>query len=86
MRRAGIIAEYDPFHSGHAWQLEQAHALGAGQVFVAMSCGLTQRGELPLLPEEVRVRAALTCGADLVLALPAPYACAGAEAFARAQA
>lgn len=84
MRRAGIIAEYDPFHSGHAWQLEQAHALGAGQVFVAMSCGLTQRGELPLLPEEVRVRAALTCGADLVLALPAPYACAGAEAFARA--
>ena len=39
---------------------------------------------LPLLPEAVRTRSALTCGADLVFALPAPCACAGAEAFARA--
>ena len=81
---AGIIAEYDPFHNGHAWQLQQAKALGAQRVAVAMSCGLTQRGALPLLPESVRVQAALTCGADLVLALPAPYACSGAECFARA--
>ena len=79
---AGIIAEYDPFHNGHAWQLQQAKALGARRVAVAMSCGLTQRGALPLLPE--RVQAALTCGADLVFALPAPYACSGAECFARA--
>lgn len=81
---AGIIAEYDPFHNGHAWQLQQAKALGARRVAVAMSCGLTQRGALPLLPESVRVQAALTCGADLVFALPAPYACSGAECFARA--
>ena len=81
---AGIIAEYDPFHNGHAWQLQQAKALGAQRVAVAMSCGLTQRGALPLLPESVRVQAALTCGADLVFALPAPYACSGAECFARA--
>ena len=81
---AGIIAEYDPFHTGHAWQLQQAKALGAQRVAVAMSCGLTQRGALPLLPESVRVQAALTCGADLVFALPAPYACSGAECFARA--
>ena len=80
----GIIAEYDPFHNGHAWQLQQAKALGARRVAVAMSCGLTQRGALPLLPESVRVQAALTCGADLVFALPAPYACSGAECFARA--
>ena len=72
---AGIIAEYDPFHNGHAWQLQQAKALGARRVAVAMSCGL---------PESVRVQAALTCGADLVFALPAPYACSGAECFARA--
>ena len=38
MRFAGIIAEYDPFHNGHAWQLAQARALGARQVAVAMSC------------------------------------------------
>ena len=81
---AGIIAEYDPFHNGHAWQLQQAKALGARRVAVSMSCGLTQRGALPLLPESVRVQAALTCGADLVFALPAPYACSGAERFARA--
>ena len=81
---AGVIAEYDPFHNGHAWQLQQAKALGAQRVAVAMSCGLTQRGALPLLPESVRVQAALTCGADLVFALPAPYACSGAECFARA--
>ena len=81
---AGIIAEYDPFHNGHAWQLQQAKALGARRVAVAMSCGLTQRGALPLLPESVRVQAALTRGADLVFALPAPYACSGAECFARA--
>ena len=81
---AGIIAEYDPFHNGHAWQLQQAKALGARRVAVAMSCGLTQRGALPLLSEGVRVQAALTCGADLVFALPAPYACSGAECFARA--
>ena len=84
MKFAGIIAEYDPFHNGHAWQLAQARALGAQRVAVAMSCGLTQRGALPLLPEAVRVQAALACGADLVFALPAPCACAGAEAFARA--
>lgn len=81
---AGIIAEYDPFHNGHAWQLAAARAHGAKYVAVALSCGLTQRGALPLLPESVRVAAALASGADLVFALPAPYACAGAEAFAQA--
>ena len=84
MKFAGIIAEYDPFHNGHAWQLAAARRQGAQRVAVAMSCGLTQRGALPLLPEPVRVEAALKCGADLVFALPAPCACAGAEAFARA--
>lgn len=83
MRYAGIIAEYDPFHNGHAWQLAQARRLGAQTVAVALSCGAVQRGSLPLLPESVRVRAALQSGADLVFALPAPWACAGAEQFAR---
>ena len=69
MRFAGIIAEYDPFHNGHAWQLAQARALGARQVAVAMSCSLTQRGAVPLLPETVRVQAALRCGADFIFAL-----------------
>ncbi len=84
MKFAGIIAEYDPFHSGHAWQLARAREMGAERIAVVMSCGATQRGALPLLPEPVRVQAALAAGADLVFALPAPYANAGAESFARA--
>ena len=84
MSFAGIIAEYDPFHNGHAWQLAAARQSGAERVAVVMSCGLTQRGALPLLPEPVRAAAALDAGAALVFALPAPYACAGADAFARA--
>lgn len=81
---AGIIAEYDPFHSGHGWQLEAARQMGARHVAVAMSCGMTQRGAPPLLPEPVRTKAALTAGASLVFALPAPWAMSGAESFARA--
>ncbi|MBQ7858571.1 MAG: nucleotidyltransferase family protein [Faecalibacterium sp.] len=84
MRFAGIIAEYNPFHNGHAWQLAQARALGAQTVAVALSSGLVQRGALPLLPDRVRAEAALRAGADLVFALPAPWACSGAEPFARA--
>lgn len=84
MHIAGIIAEYHPFHSGHAWQIAKAKALGAQTVVVAMSSGMVQRGGLPLLPDAVRVCAALDAGADLVLALPAPYANSGAECFAAA--
>ena len=80
----GIIAEYNPFHNGHAAQLAAVRAVGADCIAVAMSAGAVQHGEVPILPESVRVRAALASGADLVAALPAPYACAGAEAFAAA--
>lgn len=84
MHIVGIIAEYHPFHNGHAWQIAQARAMGAEKILVAMSSGAVQRGGLPLLPDSVRVRAALEAGADMVLALPAPYAGSGAEAFAAA--
>ncbi len=49
-----------------------------------MSSGAVQRGGVPILPERVRVQAALAAGADIVIALPAPYACATAEQFAAA--
>ena len=80
----GIIAEYDPFHNGHAAQLAAVRAAGAQCIAVCMSSGAVQRGGVPILPESVRVRAALDAGADLVIALPAPYACATAEQFAAA--
>lgn len=84
MRFAGIIAEYDPFHNGHAAQLAALKAAGAEQIAVAMSTGAVQRGGLPILPEGPRVAAALDSGADIVIALPPPYACATAEQFAAA--
>lgn len=84
MKFAGIITEYDPFHNGHAAQLQMLRDRGAQTIAVCMSSGAVQRGGVPLYPESVRVRAALLGGADLVVALPAPYANAGAEAFGAA--
>ena len=84
MNFAGIITEYDPFHNGHAAQIAMLRARGAQTIAVCMSSGAVQRGAIPLLPEPPRVAAAMAAGADLVVALPAPYACAGAEAFAAA--
>ena len=84
MKFVGVIAEYHPFHNGHAAQLEILREKGAEIIAVAMSPQVVQRGELALLPTEARVRAALQGGADLVVALPAPYACATAQQFAAA--
>ena len=84
MNFVGIITEYDPFHNGHAAQLAMLRARGAQTIAVCMSSGAVQRGGVPLLPEPVRVQAALQAGADLVVALPGPYASAGAEDFAAA--
>lgn len=84
MQFTGIIAEYDPFHNGHAAQLAAVRAAGAQCIAVCMSSGAVQRGGAPILPEKVRVRAALAAGADIVIALPAPYAASSAEQFAAA--
>ena len=55
MRLAGIITEYDPFHTGHAWQLRRARELVAQVIAVCMSEDLTQRGSAALLPPAVRL-------------------------------
>ena len=81
----GIIAEYNPFHLGHAWQMDQARRLlGADSPVVAvMSGNFVQRGEAALLHKHARAEAAVRCGADLVLELPTAWAAATAEVFAR---
>ena len=84
MEICGVIAEYNPFHSGHRYQLAAARAAsGAGGIVCVMSTSFTQRGEPALLPPHTRARMALEGGADLVIALPLPFAMAGAERFAR---
>lgn len=84
MRVCGIICEYNPFHRGHALHLARARALtGADYVVCAMSGPVTQRGAFARHDKWTRARMALSCGADLVLELPARFACAPAPDFAR---
>lgn len=84
MKTAGIIAEYNPFHNGHAYQIEQVRRqTGADYVIVIMSGDFVQRGEPAIADKYLRARMALQEGADLVLELPVLFACAGAEYFAR---
>ena len=85
MPTAGIVAEYNPFHRGHALQIARTRqVLGeeAGIVCV-MSGHWVQRGECALTDKWTRAALALAGGADLVLELPTPWSMARAETFAR---
>ncbi|MBR5768824.1 MAG: nucleotidyltransferase family protein, partial [Clostridia bacterium] len=79
----GIIAEYDPFHKGHAYLAAKAREDGADCVVAVMSGNVTQRGEFACFGKRERAEAALKCGIDLCVELPAPWACASAGDFAR---
>lgn len=85
MRAVGIIAEYNPFHTGHAWHLaETRRILGEeAAVVCVMSGSWVQRGECALTDKWTRTAMALRGGADLVLELPVPWAISSAEGFAR---
>ena len=84
MKIAGIIAEYNPFHNGHAWHIAQTRRLtGCDHVIVCMDGHFTQRGEPAIQSKWDRARAALQCGADAVFELPALFAIRPADAFAR---
>lgn len=83
MKTIGMIAEFNPFHNGHRYILEEARKrLGADYCVVVMSGSFTQRGAPACMYKFDRVKAALQCGADLCLELPVSYATAGAEVFA----
>lgn len=85
MRAVAIICEYNPFHRGHAYQIECARRdSGADAVICIMSEQLTQRGEMAIADPYHRARAAVCGGADVVLGLPFPYSGAAAEHFAAA--
>ncbi len=84
MKIAGIIAEYNPFHAGHALQIQLLREAGFEAIVAVMSPSVVQRGEAALFPCDVRVSAALIGGVDLLVSLPAPYALCSAEGFAAA--
>lgn len=85
MNVTGIIAEYNPFHRGHKYQINYCKKeLQADYVIVVMSGDYVQRGTPALLPKHLRAEMALRCGADLVLEMPVSVSTASAETFAMA--
>ena len=83
MKIAGVIAEYNPFHAGHAYHLEQTRVqTGCDYIVVCMDGSYTQRGEAARLSKWDRARMALCCGADAVFELPALFAVRTADVFA----
>lgn len=84
MNIAGIIAEYNPFHNGHQYHLEQTRRdCNADAVIVVMSGEFVQRGEPAAFDKRLRARWALESGADLVLELPSVCAFSYAQRFAQ---
>lgn len=83
MKAVGIIAEYNPFHNGHSYQIAKAKEMtGADYCVVVMSGNYVQRGAPAIMDKYLRTRAALMGGADLVVELPVHYASGSAEYFA----
>lgn len=84
MRVVGIVAEYNPFHSGHAYHLAQAKALTQSDfALVVMSGDFVQRGEPAMFSKHLRAKWALSQGADLVISLPTVCSLTSAAGFAR---
>ena len=78
-----VICEFNPFHNGHRYLLGEAKRITGGEVIAVMSGSFTQRGEVAVCSKFERAKTALKNGADLVLELPAAYAVANAERFAK---
>lgn len=84
MKTVGIIAEYNPFHNGHAYHIRKAKELThADYCVVVMSGDFVQRGAPALMDKYLRAECALKNGADLVIELPVCYSISSAEHFAR---
>ena len=79
----GIVAEYNPFHNGHLYHLEQAKKITGSSYTVAIISGnFTQRGSTSLFDKWSKAKTALQCGVDLVIELPVLYSISSAENFA----
>ncbi|CDC07273.1 uPF0348 protein HMPREF0992_00075 [Lachnospiraceae bacterium CAG:364] len=81
-KAVGIIAEYNPFHKGHEYQIQQAkEQTGANIAIILMSGDFVQRGTPAIFAKHQRTAMALLGGADIVFELPSFYACGSAEYF-----
>ncbi|MCD7731580.1 MAG: nucleotidyltransferase family protein [Oscillospiraceae bacterium] len=84
MKTYGIICEYNPFHNGHIYQIEETRKHGADHIVAIMSGNYVQRGDVAIIDKFKRAQIAVNNGADLVIEMPVAYSLASAEMFARA--
>lgn len=82
MKVCGIVAEFNPFHNGHAHLISEVKRSGADGTVIVMSGNYVQRGEPAIVETGTRARAALNAGADLILQLPVARVLSGASGFA----
>lgn len=83
MKVVGLITEYNPFHNGHLYHIEESLRItGADKVVVVMSGDFVQRGTPAIMPKHLRTQMALQAGVSLVIELPVRYATGSAEFFA----
>ncbi len=83
-KTVGIVAEYNPFHTGHKYQIDFLKEKGFENIVVAMSGSCVQRGEFALFDKFSRARSALDNSVDMVVEIPAPFVLRSAEGYAMA--
>lgn len=84
MKASGIVVEYNPFHNGHKFHLEQVKKLNPDNIVIAVMSGdFVQRGEPSLVDKWKKTEMALKNGIDIVVELPAFYSTQSAEIFAK---
>ena len=86
MTTVAIVAEYNPFHNGHLYQINAIRDIfGEDTCIISiMSGNYTQRGEVAIADKLLRAKTAVECGVNLVLELPFPFSISSAEFFASA--
>ena len=85
MLKIGIVAEYNPFHNGHLYQIRKIREIFGKDVFIAVvvSGDFVQRGEISFLDKWEKTQVNLECGINLVAELPLYYSIQNAEIFSR---
>ena len=85
MLKIGIVAEYNPFHNGHLYQIRKIKEIFGEDVLivVVISGDFVQRGEISFLDKWEKTQVSLGCGVDLVVELPLYYSIQNAEIFSR---
>ena len=83
MKAVGIVAEYNPFHNGHLYQIEKIKELYPDyKIVVVMTGNFTERGDISIIDKYKRCEIALNHGVDLVVELPYPFSTQSADFFA----